>query len=151
MHRAHGVLNAGSSGTGRPQSFRKKFYNGRAPQKLYKVLAEKVSGYGNFRWFTYMNLYPCKMLTFWYTLYNGMTYMYKYMSASACAYIDFSLLSLNSYIVKNQSVYNWTYRYLCWYCKWVQVVRNMPVLPQHRTSCVKQCYSICAYILYSIV
>ena len=31
------------------------------------------------------------------------------------------------------------------------VVRNMPVLAQDRTSCVKQCYSICACILYSIV
>ena len=31
------------------------------------------------------------------------------------------------------------------------VVRNMCVLPQHRTSCVKQCYSMCACILYSIV
>ena len=24
----------------------------------HKVLAENVSGYGNFKWFTYMNLYP---------------------------------------------------------------------------------------------
>ena len=31
------------------------------------------------------------------------------------------------------------------------VVRNIAVRRQHRTSCVKQCYSICAYILYSIV
>ena len=46
------------------------------------------------------------MLTFWYTWYDGMTNMYKYMSASACASIDFSLLSLNPYIVKNQCVYN---------------------------------------------
>ena len=44
------------------------------------------------------------MLPFWYTLYDGMTYlnMFKYMSASACACIDFSLLSLNPYIVKSQ-------------------------------------------------
>ena len=49
----------------------------------HKVLAEKVSGYGNFRWFTYANVYSCKMLTFWYTWYDGMTYtrMYKYMLA----------------------------------------------------------------------
>ena len=33
----------------------------------------------------------------------------------------------------------------------MQVIRNMGILAQHRTSCVKQCYSICAYILYSIV
>ena len=31
------------------------------------------------------------------------------------------------------------------------VVRNMGVLHHYRTSCVKQCYSICACILYSIV
>ena len=39
------------------------------------------------------------------------------------------------------------------YCtvKQTIVVRNMGVLGQHRTSCVKQCYSICACILYSIV
>ena len=49
-----------------------------------------------------MNLYPFKILIFWYTLYDGMTHMYKYMymSESACACIDFSLLSLNPYIVK---------------------------------------------------
>ena len=55
----------------------------------HKVLAEKVSGYGNFRWFTYTNVYSCKMLTFWYTWYDGMTYtrMYKYMLAiSMCMY-----------------------------------------------------------------
>ena len=43
------------------------------------------------------------MLTFWY---DGMTYMHKYMSASACACIDFSVLSLNPYIEKYQCVYN---------------------------------------------
>ena len=55
--------------------------------------------------FTYKNIrvHPCKMLTFWYTWFDGMTYMYKYsyMSASACECMDFSLLSL---IVKNQCV-----------------------------------------------
>ena len=52
------------------------------------------------------------MLTSWYTCYDGMTflYMYKYMPASAC--IDFSLLFLNPYIVKNQCVYKTVHTYV---------------------------------------
>ena len=33
----------------------------------------------------------------------------------------------------------------------IKVGRNKAVLAKHRTSCVIQCYTICAYILYSIV
>ena len=132
-------MGCGTPGPGGPDThkvFGRNFTMGGHPQKV----AVKVSGYGNFRWFTYMNLYPCKMLTFWYKLYDGMTYMYKYMSASACACIDFSLLSLNPYIVKNQCVYNWTY--ICCYCKWVHRLSHL--YKPTRTSRL----TLCIYVLY---
>ena len=37
----------------------------------HKVLEEKVRGNGNFRCYIYLYIYPCKMLTFWYTGYDG--------------------------------------------------------------------------------
>ena len=53
-----------------------------------------------------------------------------------------TLLFHQRYIIDNVVYHNINY---------ISVVRNVAVRGQHRTSCVKQCYSICAYILYSIV
>ena len=97
----------------------------RAPTKIsekflqlagtHKVLAGKVSENGNFRWFT-DTVYPCKMLI--HVMWRNDVHVQIHVSISACACIDFSLLSLNPYIVTNQCVYNCTSTYLCCNCKW---------------------------------
>ena len=62
----HGCGMPGPGGPDTHKVFGRNFTMGGG---THKVLAEKVSGYGNFRWFTYTNVrvYPCKMLIFWYT------------------------------------------------------------------------------------